>query len=161
MAPACFSSPGLGWQEDSECYECCGLLHGSIGLLAPLVCLVVPQSQRPFILLGWGRTPWLSMGCGQAHQRYAAGKLAARLLWAWARGPCFFACQFLTSTGNECSGNVGVEARGVAPAFWHPEGLCTLLPATTSQPGPGGQHWTLRYTPQGDSDLGSTGSYIR
>lgn len=51
--------------------------------------------------------------------------------------------------------------RGGGTSLLASRGLCTSLPTTTSQPGLGGQHWTIRHTPQGASDQGSMGSHIR
>lgn len=50
---------------------------------------------------------------------------------------------------------------GMPPAFRSPGGLCTSLPTATSQTGLGGQQWTVRHTPQGALDEGSTESHIR
>lgn len=69
------------------------------------------------------------------------------------------ACQFLTSGGDECSGTQDAVG-AVAPASPSAGLLCTSLPTTTSL-GWGGQHWTVRHTPQGAFDKGSTEPHIR
>lgn len=85
------------------------------------------------------------MMCSRQASRQAA-------LGLGSRGPCFFAYQFLARGGNERSGNPGVGWWHQPPAI---QGAYACHSPNTSRPGLGGQHWTVRHTPQGDSDKGS------
>lgn len=148
-APTCPLDPGLGGQAEGRRVFCRVQIPTWLpGFPALLLAAGPPSRLLP------------SPPCHGSLSTPNCRQPECRRSGAWAaRGPYFLKGQFLTSGGNEYSGNQGWGWWQQPPG--RRGGLCTWLLTTTSQAGLEGEDWTIRHTPQGASDQGSKGAHIR